>query len=259
MEALALVGERIRRVVESAQESTLFFVAVMRGAFRPPYYPREVLEQIHFAGIGSLGIVSVSALLAGQALALQLVRELSESGAKSQLGHLMVVSVVRALGPVLVGMVVASRMSAGYTAELGAMRSSYQIDAIVAFGSDPIKRLAVPRMLGLLVALPALTVVGDVLGIIGGGFIGLTYHLPLTSYYNGVFQYLTPKNLLVGIIKPFAFAILIATVACWKGFSSEGGARGVGISTTQSVVISSVGILITDWICTKLVFRVLGW
>jgi len=259
MEAIAAVGERVRRTVEAAQESTLFFVSVVRSLFRRPYYAQEVLEQIHFAGVGSLAIVSVSGLLAGQALALQLVRELSETGAKSQLGHLMVVSVVRALGPVLTGMVVASRMSAGYTAELGAMRSSSQIDAFVAFGSDPIKRLAVPRMVALVVALPALTVVGDALGIIGGGFIGLSYHLPLLSYYNGVVQYLTPRNMLVGIVKPFAFAALIATVACWKGFTSEGGARGVGVSTTQSVVISSVGILITDWICTKLIFRLLGW
>lgn len=259
VEALLAIGNQFRRLVETVQDVTLFCVTVLRSAFRPPYYWHEVLEQIHFAMIGSLGIVMFSALVAGQALAIQLGRELSRTGTKSELGHMMVISVVRALGPVLTGMVVASRMSAGITAELGAMRSSDQIDAMVAFGTDPIKRLVAPRMIGLVIALPVLTILGDALGVIGGGFVGLGYHLPLRSYYIGVYKYLTPSNLLVGMIKPFFFAILIATVACWKGFTSAGGAKGVGVSTTQSVVISSVGILVTDFICTKLVFRILQW
>ena len=145
------------------------------------------------------------------------------------------------------------------SAELGAMRSSDQIDAMVAFGTDPIKRLVAPRVIGLMIALPILTILGDALGVIGGGFVGLGYHLPLESYYIGVYKHLTPSNILVGMIKPFFFAILIATVACWKGFGSAGGAKGVGVSTTQSVVISSVGILVTDFICTKLIFRALHW
>ncbi len=197
--------------------------------------------------------------MAGQALALQLARELATSGAKSQLGHFMVVSVVRALGPVLVGMVVASRMSAGITAEIGAMRSSDQIDALVAFGSDPIKRLVVPRLIALVVALPALVILGDTLAVLGGGIVGMQYHVTWDTYVNGVLKYLTPKNLLVGMIKPFLFAIMIVIVACWKGFTSAGGAKGVGVSTTESVVISSVGILVTDGICTRLIFRLLHW
>jgi len=139
------------------------------------------------------------------------------------------------------------------------MRSSDQIDALVAFGSDPMKRLVVPRVAALLIALPVLVIIGDALAVIGGGLVGTQYHLPIESYYSGVLKYLTPKNILVGMIKPFVFAILISTVACWRGFRSEGGAKGVGVSTTESVVISSVGILVTDGICTRLVFRLLGW
>jgi phospholipid/cholesterol/gamma-HCH transport system permease protein len=156
-------------------------------------------------------------------------------------------------------MVVASRMSAGITAELGAMRSSDQIDALVAFGADPMKRLVVPRLIALVVALPALTIIGDVLAVVGGGFVGVQYHLTMESYNSGVLKYLTPKNLLVGMVKPVLFAVMIACVACWKGFSTAGGAKGVGVSTTQSVVISSVGILLTDGVCTRLVFRLLHW
>lgn len=246
-------------MVETVQDFSLFSAAAIRAAVTLPYYGRELMSQLHFAAIGSLLIVVISSAIAGQALAIQLARELANTGAKSELGHFMVISVVRALGPVLTGMVVASRMSAGITAELGAMRSSDQIDALVAFGSDPMKRLVVPRIIALLVALPALTIVGDALAVIGGGFVGTQYHLPMEAYYLGVFKYLTPKNILVGMIKPFLFAVLIAVVACWRGFTSEGGAKGVGVSTTQSVVASSVGILVTDGICTRLVFRILGW
>jgi phospholipid/cholesterol/gamma-HCH transport system permease protein len=253
------VIERLRRTLVTTQEFTLFTVALIRTAFIPPFYGREMMHQLYFAGIGSLLIVVVSGTVAGQALGLQLARELAQSGAKSQLGHFMVISVVRALGPVLVGMVVASRMAAGITAEIGAMRSSDQIDALVAFGTDPMKRLVVPRMVALVIALPALVIIGDTLAVAGGGLVGLQYHITWESYATGVLRYLTPRNLLVGMIKPFLFAIMIAAVACWKGFTSEGGAKGVGVSTTESVVICSVGILVLDGILTRLIFRMLHW
>ena len=179
-----------------------------------------------------------SALVAGQALAIQLARELAKTGTKSELGHFMVISSVRALGPVLTGIVVASRMSAGITAELGAMKSSEQIDALVAFGTDPMKRLVAPRMIGLWIALPVLTVIGDTLSVIGGGFVGLGYHITLESYYNGVAKYLTPSNLLVGMIKPVFFAVLITTVACWKGLTSAGGAPTPHTSTAAATTKS---------------------
>lgn len=259
MPVMVAIVERFRRMVETVQDYTLFSIETIRCCVGRPFYARETLHQLHFALIGSLTIVLISAIVAGQALAIQLARELSNSGAKSQLGHFMVISVVRALGPVLTGMVVASRMSAGITAELGAMRSSDQIDALVAFGTDPIRRLVVPRTIALLIALPVLTVIGDALAVIGGGFVGLQYHLSWESYWIGALQYLTPKNVLVGMLKPFFFAVLIVTTACWKGFRSEGGAKGVGVATTESVVIASVGILVTDVICTRVLFRILGW
>jgi phospholipid/cholesterol/gamma-HCH transport system permease protein len=259
VELIAAIVERVRRVVETVQDYVLFSWDAIRATFSPPYYSREFMTQLHFALVGSLLIVVVSAAVAGQALAIQLVRELANTGAKSQLGHFMVISVVRALGPVLTGMVIASRMSAGITAELGAMRSSDQIDALVAFGSDPMKRLVVPRVAALVIALPVLVIIGDALAVLGGGLVGLQYHLPIESYYSGVLKYLTPKNILVGMIKPFIFAVLISTVACWRGFRTAGGAKGVGVSTTESVVISSVGILVSDGVCTRLIFRLLGW
>ncbi len=180
MDALAAIGNRFRRILEVVQDVTLFCVSVLRSAFLPPYYKHEIIEQIHFSLIGSLFIVMFSALVAGQALAIQLAHELAKTGTKSELGHFMVISSVRALGPVLTGIVVASRMSAGITAELGTMRSSDQIDALVAFGTDPMKRLVAPRMIGLWVALPLLTIVGDALSVIGGA------HLPRLLLQRGL-------------------------------------------------------------------------
>jgi phospholipid/cholesterol/gamma-HCH transport system permease protein len=259
MGVIQTIVEGMRGVLIAVQDFSIFTASVLRASFTRPYYGKEIVHQLHFAGIGSLLIVVVSSAVAGQALALQLARELAVSGAKGQLGHFMVISVVRALGPVLVGMVVASRMSAGITAELGAMRATDQIDALVAFGTDPMKRLVVPRLFALMVALPALTVIGDTLAVLGGGLVGMQYHITWETYMNGVMKYLTPKNLLVGMIKPFLFAVMIVVVACWKGFRSAGGAKGVGVSTTESVVISSVGILVVDGVLTRLVFKLLHW
>jgi phospholipid/cholesterol/gamma-HCH transport system permease protein len=259
MGVIQTIIERVRGTLIALQDFTLFTAAAFRACFSRPFYGRELIHQLHFAGIGSLMIVVLSSAVAGQALALQLARELATTGAKSQLGHFMVIAVVRALGPVLVGMVVASRMSAGITAELAAMRATDQIDALVAFGSDPMKRLVVPRLIALMVALPALTVIGDALAVTGGGIVGMQYHITWATYTNGVLAYLTPKNLMVGMIKPFLFAAMIVIVACWKGFRSEGGAKGVGVSTTESVVTSSVGILVLDGVLTRLVFKLLHW
>ena len=259
MGVIKTIVERLRGVLIAVQDFAIFTASVVRACFSRPFYGRETIHQLHFAGIGSLLIVALSSAVAGQALALQLSRELAVSGAKGQLGHFMVISVVRALGPVLVGMVVASRMSAGITAELGAMRATDQIDALVAFGSDPMKRLVVPRLIALVVALPALTIIGDTLAVAGGGIVGMQYHITWETYMNGVLKYLTPKNLMVGMVKPVLFAVMIVIVACWKGFRSEGGAKGVGVSTTESVVISSVGILVLDGVLTRLVFKILQW
>lgn len=259
MGVIQTIIERVRGILTTVQDFSIFTAATIRACFGRPFYGRELIHQLHFAGIGSLLIVVLSSAVAGQALALQLARELATTGAKSQLGHFMVISVVRALGPVLVGMVVASRMSAGITAEIAAMRATDQIDALVAFGSDPMKRLVVPRLLALIVALPALVIIGDALAVAGGGIVGMQYHVTWESYMNGVLKYLTPKNLLVGMIKPVLFAVMIAIVACWKGFRSEGGAKGVGVSTTESVVISSVGILVMDGVLTRLIFKILHW
>ena len=155
---------------------------------------------------------------------------------------------------------VAARVASGITAEIGAMRSSNQIDALIAFGTDPIKKLAVPRLVSLVIMLPALTMITDAIAITGGFLIAkFISHVSAHLYWANVKEKLTYGNFLVGIVKPFAFAVIIAAVACYKGFTARGVTKGVGLATMESVVISSITILVVDFLLTKVVFSLLGW
>ena len=213
---------------------------------------------MHLNGVKSIYLVILTGLFAGQALALQFSIELSDFGAKTYLGRLMVLSMVRELGPVLTGLLVAARVASGITAELGSMKSSNQIDALRAFSIDPIRKLAVPRLLSLIVMVPILTILCDVIGILGGYVIAvLVAHIHVGLYWAPVYENLNFGNIFIGLFKPIVNAFIIAFVSIYKGFSSEGGAKGVGLATTQSVVITSITILIANFISTKVVFSLI--
>jgi phospholipid/cholesterol/gamma-HCH transport system permease protein len=181
-------------------------------------------------------------------------------GSKDYMGRLMATAVIRSLGPVLTGMVVASRLSAGYAAEVGSMRISNQIAALEAYGIDPIRKLATPRFVALVIMLPVLTTLADAVSVLGGYLISrVVVHIAPTTYWSGVWASMEMGDLLVGAVKPFFFGAFIAIVGVWKGFRTEGGTKGVGIATTEAVVITSIGILILDLILTRVVFSLLGW
>lgn len=252
--------ERFKKFLLGLQEIFFFAIRMFGALLRPPWYFRETYEQLYFIGVGSLFLIVLTGIAAGQALALQTTKELADFGAKDYIGRIMTISVLRALGPVLTGLMVAARVASGITAEIGAMRSSNQIDALIAFGTDPIKKLAVPRLVSLLIMLPALTLITDAIAITGGFLIAkFISHVSAHLYWANVKQKLTYGNFLVGIVKPFAFAIIIAAVACYKGFTARGGTKGVGLATMESVVISSITILVVDFLLTKVVFSFLGW
>ena len=189
---------------------------------------------------------------------LAFAQELSEFGAKNYLGRIMSVSIVRELGPVLTGLMVAARVSAGITAEIGSMKASDQLDAMVAFGIDPMQKVVVPRLISLVIMLPALTVVMDVIAIIGGWAVAtLAEHVSSYLYWASVRERLTFGNMFIGLLKPMMFSLIIATVSCYKGFTSEGGTKGVGRATTESVVLSSIMILVVNFFLAKVVFQML--
>lgn len=249
-----------KNFLRGLQDLAGFSVQMAVSVFRRPVYRRDIYEQTYFAGVGSLPVVLISSFFAGQALALQFARQLAENGSTTLLGTLMTIAVVRALGPDLTGMVVAARLASGYTAEIGSMKSTDQVDALTAFGTDPLSKLAAPRLVALVIMLPILTFVGNAVMLIGGAIMAkFVAHISLSLYWSQVRTAMVYGTVLIGTLKPLTFAFIIAFVACWKGFRSEGGTRGVGRATTESVVIASVLLLIFDFILTRVIFAILGW
>ena len=209
---------------------------------------------MYLIGVGSLYLVVLTGLFSGQGFALAFSNELADFGAKNYLGRIMSLSIVRELGPSLTGLMVAARVASGITAEIGAMKSSNQIDAMLSFGIDPIKKIAGPRLISLIIMVPALTIVCDVIAIAGAWVIAVYIsHISSTLYWASVFNRLTFGNLFFGLFKPLIFGLAIAFISCYKGFTSEGGTKGVGQATTNSVVLSSITILMVNFFITKVI------
>ena len=220
---------------------------------RRPFYFAETLEQMYQIGVGSLFLVVLTGVFSGQGLALAFSQELADFGAKDYLGRIVSMAVVRELGPILTGLMIAARVAAGITAEIGAMKSSNQLDAMTAFGIDPLKKIVRPRLISLVIMVPVLTVICDAIAIAGGWVVGLFIaHVTSTAYWSQVLLKLNYGNILMGLFKPFCFSFVIAFISCYCGFTSEGGTKGVGRATTNSVMFSSIVILIVNFLITKI-------
>ena len=214
-------------------------------------------EQLFFVGNESIFIVILVSASVGAVLALQAAYQLNQFGAILYTGSLVSVSITRELGPVVTAIVISGRVGASITAELGTMKVQEEIDALTTMGIPPIPYLVVPRILALAVMLPCLTIVSYVIGMLGGyliGVIGLGINSSL--YIQGNFDALVAKDMLTGLAKSFVFALLIGSIATYTGLSVQGGADGVGRSTTQSVVLSIIAIILSDGVCTALFFYV---
>jgi phospholipid/cholesterol/gamma-HCH transport system permease protein len=248
----ALVAEYVKRKVLAVQDFAFLLVSSLRRAFTPPRYPIDTLLQMDVIGVGSLPIVLLTGLFTGGVLALQTYRTLSTFGEVSILGEVVALSVVRELGPVLTALMLAGRISSGIASELGSMLVSEQIDAMRAFGTDPIRKLVLPRLFATLFTLPVLTVLADFCGMLGGFFISF-YTVRLTSeeYWSSVYETLTFQDVTQGLLKPFFFAVVVAMVGCYYGLNTTGGTEGVGRSTTQAMVVASVLILVLDFFITQ--------
>lgn len=225
--------------------------------FVRPYYISDTITQMHAIGVRSLPIVLLISAFTGMVLALQSGYEMAVYGAKMYVGSLISISLVRELGPVLIAMVVAGRVGSGIAAELGSMNVTEQIDAMRALGTNPIKKLASTRLVAITVMLPILTVIGDIVGIVGGLVIAVTnLNIPSEFYWNTVVTSVTFDDITAGIIKPFVFAMIIAVIGCHMGFNAKGGTQGVGEATTRSVVVSSILIFIFDFFITKFLIAI---
>jgi len=247
----------VKRWVLAVQNFTRLSFTTLQRAFTPPHYVVDTLIQMDEIGVGSLPIVLLTGFFTGGVLALQGYRTLSTFGEIGVLGEVVALSIVRELGPVLTGLMLAGRVSSGIASELGSMLVSEQIDAMRAFGTDPIRKLVVPRFVATVTTLPLLTILADFCGMLGGFFISYyTVHLTSEEYWTSVYETLTFQDVTQGLLKPFFFAGVVSMVGCYFGLNTTGGTEGVGRSTTQAMVVASVLILVLDFFITKFLIAI---
>ncbi len=227
--------------------------------FRRPYYIQELIAQMDAIGVGSLTIILLTGFFTGGVLAVQTYPTLKTYGAQSQLGLLVGTALVRELGPVLCALMVTGRVGSAISAELGSMVVSEQIAAMRALGTDPLRKLVAPRIIALLVSLPLLTVLADVVGIFGGWVTATgLYSIPSGVFIASVRDGISTDDIIGGVVKPLVFSLIIGSIACRQGLSTEGGTVGVGRSTTRAVVMASIIVIIADYFLAKALQVVLG-
>ena len=221
----------------------------------PPYELGTWIRQMEQIGVRSLGVAGITTIFTGMVLALQTALSLPTLGIKYYIGSVVSKSLVRELGPVLTALIVGGRIGAGMTAEIGTMKVTEQIDALRSMAADPVKKLVAPKLVATLVMLPALTVIGDALGILGGLIVATgTLNLTAGLYLNDVWDSLKLGDVFTGVAKSFFFAYFIAIIGCYNGLHTTGGADGVGRATTNTVVLASILVLVSDFFLTKLFF-----
>lgn len=265
--SLSAFNEAAKQKVFSLQEYFVLSAKSLGFIFRRPFYTQDLVQQMDAIGVQSLTIILLTGFFTGMVLALQTSVQLATFGATMYVGRLVTASMIRELGPVLAGLMVAGRVGSGIAAQLGSMRVTEQIDALNTLGTDPIKKLVTPRVLAALIMVPVLTIIGDVAGIVGGNVIASTYlGLPASLYWRTVWEQIAsggftlryiPIDFVHGLVKPFVFGGIIVTVACYFGLNTKGGTEGVGVSTTRTVVFSSIMILIIDYFITQILLAVL--
>ncbi len=250
-----MLGRPFLALVEGFGEITVLFLSAVGWAFRPPFRFRVLLKQMEFVGVRSFWVVVVTGAFTGMVISLQTFYGFRMFSAESLVGGILALSVSRELGPVITGLVVAGRAGSAIAAELGTMRVTQQIDALASMAVDPVQYLVTPRILAGVVMLPLLVIMADFIGFVGGYFVGVE----LLGINKGMFmaktlELMEMSDLVNGLIKASVFGLILTLVGCHKGYSTSGGAEGVGRATTDAVVISSLAILISDYFLTAVMF-----
>ena len=239
-------------------EITLLTRDTVRQALRRPFEWTALFDQIESIGVRSMSVVVLTGVFSSMVITIQFAFQLARFGAKEWAGNAVGVTLARELGPVMTALMVGGRVGAGIAAELGSMSVTEQIDAVRVLGADPIKKLVVPRVLATLLVLPLMSATAVVLGLIAGGVIAsLEPDVHLDYFLSAALRSTTLKDFFAGQVKTLFFAFNIPIVACHRGLSTRGGTVGVGRATTETVVVTSVVTLVSDFILTKL-FLALG-
>lgn len=255
MNPLAAVGAAVIGFLQAAGKIGLFTFHGVRHILAPPLYFRLIGRQMLSIGYYSLPVVGLTALFTGMVLALQIYIGSVRFNAESAVASIVVLGITRELGPVLGGLMVAGRVSAAMAAEIGTMRVTEQIDALVTLSTNPYKYLVVPRLVAATTMLPALVFIADVIGVMGGYLVG-THKLGFNegTYLQSTKDFLEASDVISGLVKAAVFGFIISLMGCYHGFNSQGGAQGVGRATTNAVVSSSILILVANYIITELFF-----
>ncbi len=255
---LTLVENWLKGALLEVQEYVRLSWAAARDSFSRPFYIHDVVEQLEAVGVGSLTVVLLTGIFTGAARALQVRMTLDQFGARPVVGRLVAASMVKELGPVLTALMLAGRVGSGIAAELGSMVVTDQINALRALGTDPVRKLVVPRIVAGVLMAPILTVISDAMGIMGGGVIAVfKLQVASTVYWRSITEGLYLQDAWMGLIKPFFLGFVIVSVGCHVGLRTRGGTQGVGRATTNAVVASSVGVLAVDYFLTQLLITLL--
>jgi phospholipid/cholesterol/gamma-HCH transport system permease protein len=253
MAAEMLAVRFLAKGVEDLGRHALLFWSVVRGLLRRRFERDLWLDQMYDIGFGSLTITNLTLLFTGMVLAVQTAYALAMYGGKTFVGDVVGLAIVRELGPVMTALMVAGRVGAGITAEIGSMTVTEQVDALRALAADPVHKLVIPRVGALVLVLPLLTVLADMMGVFGGLLIAVLEVGQSRAYYSShVLTALRIQDIMSGVGKTFFFAMIIGTIACNNGLRATGGADGVGRATTATVVTASIWIILADFLLTKL-------
>ncbi len=255
LDFLTLIGKVFCGFLRSMGRLLLFSCSAVYHIFTPPYYKKEILKQMISIGYYSLPVVGLTTIFTGMVLALQSYSGFSRFSAESAVAMVVALSITRELAPVLVGLMVAGRVGASISAEIGTMAVTEQIDALRTLSTNPFKYLVAPRIIAGVIMMLILVIIGDIIGIYGG-FLIAVYKLDFNqiSYLKNTIQFLQPMDIVIGLVKGGVFGFIITMIGCYQGFNAKGGAQGVGNAVTTSVVTSSILILTLNYVLSELFF-----
>jgi len=249
------IGRMTISFFEQVGAVCLFVYQTAYWLIRPPLFVKQFFKEMEFIGIRSSSVVLLTGMFTGMVSALQTYHGFSMFGAESLVGSTTTLGLFRELGPVLAALMVTARAGSAMTAEIGTMRVTEQIDALVVMGVNPFQYLVIPRITATIVMMPLLTIIFNSIGVLGSYLVGVKLlHIDEGIFMSRISDYVEYADLFNGLIKSAFFGLILSLVGCYKGYSTSGGAEGVGKSTTYSVVISSVCILIADYFLTAIMF-----
>lgn len=249
------VGRKLLRLFQGTGEIVILLLQTIFYFKEAPRNLPSIFRQLSEIGVGTLPITALMALFVGMVLALQTGSQLALYGTQDVIGAIVGLSMVKELGPVMTSLLVAGRIGSAMAAEVGAMEVYEEIDALKTFQISPVRYLAMPRLLGCLLAVPALVVFAIVVGVVGGAIVSSVnplINVPVNVYYDNLIRALNYTEIFKGLLKATVFGCIIAVVGCYVGFKTTGGARGIGQSTTRAVVLSFLLIFVANYFLTRL-------